>query len=641
MSSKAETKVAPTITVARPHKRVSADTGPYKRRAPPGWWTAGLLFLLLATPAQAVKLQALESGRTYRVDRIIFTGNHALTDSVLTAQMTTKVRPFYEFWKKRPSFDSDVFSEDLKRLALLYRAHGYFRAQLDYDLKVSGDLVTPEIKVTENHPSRIERVHIVVNRRPLPATDPLYAKLKLKRGQIFDEAAYQAGEETIRNAYRNQGYAHVMTQRRGEVNVSENAVRAWYYVRTGVKGVFGKTHVVGAQKVAANIITRELTYHPGDVFSQQQLDKSRDSLLKLGLFSVVRLTPVLDRENPRVVPIRLTVKEKPKHSIDVGGGYNTESQFVANLAWHDMNWMGGGRQLTAALRYSNIDSYARLTLTQPYLFNQRQITGILSGGEDVQQVPPYTLLGTRFTPSIRYTFSETAKGFVGYRLEYDKLSSVDLQVSRDLGGISGIKMSGIQSGPEAGFTVDTTNNLFNPSRGYVLDLQAMEAGEIFGGDFDFYRFWGQFKYYHQLPWQTILATRLKIGTGDYFRSLSNYPLFYRFFAGGEGSVRGWRYWMLGPHTSDNTPIGGLSDIEGSLELRRPIWNKLSGAIFLDFGQLSTHAYDIPIRDLEFSAGPALSYNTPVGPVRIDVGIPFQKPRDQSQFEIYFSIGQYF
>jgi translocation and assembly module TamA len=88
-------------------------------------------------------------------------------------------------------------------------------------------------------------------------------------------------------------------------------------------------------------------------------------------------------------------------------------------------------------------------------------------------------------------------------------------------------------------------------------------------------------------------------------------------------------------------VGGLTDIEGSLELRRPIYDKLAGAIFLDFGQLSTHAHDIPIRDLEFSAGPALSYYTPVGPVRLDIGVPFHKPRDQTQWQVYLSIGQYF
>ena len=107
----------------------------------------------------------------------------------------------------------------------------------------------------------------------------------------------------------------------------------------------------------------------------------------------------------------------------------------------------------------------------------------------------------------------------------------------------------------------------------------MQAGEIFGGAYDFYRMWGQVKHYHLLGWKTIFATRLKLGTGDYFGSLRNYPLFYRFFAGGEGSVRGWRYWYLGPHTPDYTPIGGLTDIEGSLELAVRYWESLPARSF--------------------------------------------------------------
>lgn len=596
------------------------------------------LLMLLNTPAWALRLDQLEPGKTYRVERIVFSGNHTLSDSELLSHMTTKERPFYLVWQKRPAFDSDVFAEDLKRLALFYRTRGYFRTQLDYDLKVKGDLITPEIKITENHPVHVQQVRIVVNRHRLPLRSPLYAKLKVKPRLPFDAADYHDGEDIVRDFYRNEGYAHVTTQRWAEVNVSEDAVRIFYFVQPGVKGVFGKTMIVGNKEVAHHIITRELDYSPGQPFSQTRLDETRDRLLKLELFSVVRLTAHLDKKNPRVVPIRLTVRERPRHSIDIGAGYNTQSQFIANFAWHDKNWMGGGRQLTAALRYSNIDSYARITLIQPYLFNLRAVSGILDFGEDIQQVPPYTLLGTRFRPSIRYSFSEKTKAFIGYRLEYDKLSSVDQQVVAELGGV---RMSGIVSGPEAGFTTDTTDDLFNPTRGYVLDLEAMQAGEIFGGNYDFYRFWGQIKHYHMLIWNTVLAMRLKMGTGDFFGASNNYPLFYRFFIGGEGSVRGWRYWMLGPHTPDNTPIGGLSDIEGSLELRRPIWKKLAGAVFLDFGQLSTHAYDFPVSDLEFSAGPALSYNTPVGPVRIDIGIPFQKPRDQTQWQVYFSIGQYF
>ncbi len=597
------------------------------------------MLLLTCATARALQLDHLDSARTYRVDQIVITGNHAISESELLSQMNTKVRPVYLFWESRPAFDADVFAEDLKRLQLFYRAHGYFRAKVTYDLKVlQGDLITPEVKVTEHRPFKVERIAIVANHHDLPAVNPLYRQLKLKPGDIFADAAYQAGEDAIRDFYRNQGYALVKTQRRAEANVSADAVRIWYFARLGVRGVFGKTTIVGAETVQRDIITREIAYSPGERFSQRLLDESTQRLLKLRLFSVVRLTPHLDDENPGVVPIRLTLKQRPRHSIDVGGGYNTQSQFIANFAWHDMNWMGGGRQLTAYLRYSNIDSAARLTLTQPYLFKTRAITGILDLEEAIQQVPTYTLFSTRFLPSIRYSFSETTKAFIGYRLEYDKLTSVDYQVGYALGGI---RMSGILSGPGAGFTRDTTDDLFNPTRGYVLDLEGMQAGEVFGGNYDFYRFWGQIKHYHLIGWKTILATRFKMGTGDYFGTLRNYPLFYRFYAGGEGSVRGYRYWRLGPNTPDDTPLGGLTDIEGSLELRRPLWDKLSGAVFLDFGQLSTHAYDIPIRDLDFSAGPALSYNTPVGPVRIDLGIPFKKPRNQTQWQVYFSIGQYF
>ncbi|GEM_PF-1050697 len=605
-------------------------------RAPLG---AAIFPLLCCHPAWAIKLQDLRPEVTYRVNRIVFVGNHAFSDSALLANMQTKERPFYQLWKKRPVFDPDVFTQDLKELEIFYHSHGYFRSAINYDLKVQDHLVTPVIKINENQPARIQRIEIVLDRRELPRSDPLYRKIKLQPGDLFDDNAYVGAENALGTFFRNGGFAHTKTERRAEVNITDNQVRIWYYVQPDSAGVFGKTTITGLTTIQPYIVRREIAYHAGEPFSQAKLDETRDRLLKLRLFSVVRLTPLSNVEDPHIVPIRLTVRERPKHSIAAGGGYNTESQFIANFAWSDMNWLGGGRQLTAFLRYSNIDSAARLSLTQPYLFNARAMTGILGFGEDIQQVPPYTLFGTRFTPSIRYNISEKTKAFIGYRLEYDKLTSVDEELVQALGGI---RMSGIVSGPEAGFTMDTTNDLFNPSQGYVIDLEAMQAGEIFGGSFNFYRLWGQVKHYRLLGWKTILATRLKLGFGDYFgHNLQNYPLFYRFFIGGEGSVRGWRYWQLGPHTPDDTPIGGLTDLEGSVEFRRPIWGNLSGAAFLDFGQLSVDPYDIPINHLDFGAGPALSYNTPVGPIRIDLGIPFHKPRNQTQWQVYFSIGQYF
>ena len=98
---------------------------------------------------------------------------------------------------------------------------------------------------------------------------------------------------------------------------------------------------------------------------------------------------------------------------------------------------------------------------------------------------------------------------------------------------------------------------------------------------------------------------------------------------------------LGPLSASNDPLGGLSLLEGSIELRRPIWRELGGAVFLDFGQVSTRSFDLPVDSLRFSSGFGLSYATPVGPVRLDIGFPFKKPRGDKPWQVHFSIGAYF
>jgi translocation and assembly module TamA len=79
-------------------------------------------------------------------------------------------------------------------------------------------------------------------------------------------------------------------------------------------------------------------------------------------------------------------------------------------------------------------------------------------------------------------------------------------------------------------------------------------------------------------------------------------------------------------------------LEGSLEIRRPLWSELGGALFLDFGQLSTRSFHIPADAVRFAAGFGLSYRTPVGPLRLDVGFPFQPPQGDPSWQIHFSVG---
>jgi outer membrane protein insertion porin family len=596
------------------------------------------LVLLHCSRSRASTVEDLRDNETYYLRAVSFSGNHALSDTELTAQSSLKPRPVYQIWKKRPIFDPDAFPTDLKRMRRLYEANGYYRTAISYELGVTGNLIDVAIRITENEPIRVQRVTIELDGLVVPAADPLYKHLRLKPGEVFKEKDYQQSAEALEVVFRNAAYAQVSVTRTAHIKVARGTAQISFDLRPGVKAVFGATRLEGEHAVAADVILRELAYHSGEPFAQRKLDESRDRILALNLFAVVNISPELDARNPHVAPIRVIVKEKPKHAVAIAGGYNTQSQFIAGFEWTDRNWLGGGRQLSLLAQYSNIYSTLDANLRQPFLFRSPRTTGLLSLREDIQQVPTYNLFGTRLVPRLEYKFAHPITVSVGYQLEYDSLSGVDPSVPRALGGI---KSSGILSGLNARLSINTTDDPYNPSSGHVFTIDAMEGGGIFGGDYDFYRIVTELKNYSLIGWGTILATRVKLGFADSLGAKRNYPLFYRFYAGGEGSVRGYPYWRLGPKTSNNVPLGGLSWIEGSVELRHKLRKQLDGAAFLDFGQLSTDPYHIPINNLRFGAGPALSYETPIGPLRLDLGFPFNKPPGGPNWQIYFSIGQYF
>ena len=139
----------------------------------------------------------------------------------------------------------------------------------------------------------------------------------------------------------------------------------------------------------------------------------------------------------------------------------------------------------------------------------------------------------------------------------------------------------------------------------------------------------------------MFASRLKIGFAEPLHGGEEVPIFERFYSGGSASVRGYGRSRLGPLSTSDDPLGGRSLIEGSFELRQQFTEKIGGALFVDFGQVSLRSFDVPVDDLRFSAGIGGRYTTPAGPVRLDLGFPFRPPNGDRAWQIHFSIGQSF
>ncbi len=597
-------------------------------------------FFLLPQCASAILIDALDPARQWRVEQIEFSGNKKFSADELGAAIVTTTRPWYRFWEERPVFDPITFDTDLERLRRFYEARGYYDAAVTYDLSVDdeGGLVSARIALHEGRPVLISQVDVAVR-----ATDPsqkppsLPESLPVKRGDVFSEAEYQQAEQNLRNSFLEEGYAHAQTERKAEVDLDEQRARIRYSVNPGPLAVFGQTEVKGTESVDPELIYRELAYHAGETYAQSKVVETRAKLLALELFSAVRVGPAPTANGSPVVPMEVEVSERSYRDIKLALGYGTEDQFRIQLEWRHLNWLGGGRRLSVLGKYSSINIAGAVNFIQPHFLTPRT-RGIVDFRYDQEIEQTYLRNVSRLAPRLDHRFSSSLTGFIGYRFEYNKLNDIAAATAQALGEL---RREGFVSGPTAGMVWNTADDPFNPKKGEVISLVFGQAGAIWGGDFSFYKITAEAKKYVDIGWQTVFASRLKLGLADAIGSDKNYPLFERFYSGGEKSVRGYGRRRLGPLTASDDPLGGLSLIEGSVELRRPIWKELSGAVFIDFGQVSKRAFDPPLGNLQFSGGFGLSYATPVGPLRLDVGFPFKAPPGDKPWQIHFSIGAYF
>jgi outer membrane protein assembly complex protein YaeT len=588
-----------------------------------GWITSVRL-------ACAVDVEDLDTGE-WHVAEVSITGNRRFPTAELQSELQTQPRAWYLFWRSPAAFDPATFREDLDRLRRFYESRGYYEAEIAHDIVAPEDGSDLRIKITisEGAPVIVADIDLEVSGTPL-----FPRRLPIKRGDVFVEQNYQKAEEALRQFYLRRSHAHVETERSAEVNLDTDQANIRYRANPGPAAVFGETEVRGAENVDPGIILRELTFRAGEPFSPAKIAESQQKLLALDLFSTVRVAPKEVPGKPPVVPMEVQVREKEAREIRAALGYGTEDRFRGQLQWRHNNWLGGARRLSVTARYSAISATGEAEFVQPHLLSPRN-RGVLAFRHDREEEDTYLLNATRFLPRLERSFSRRFTGFIGYRIEYAQVADVADGTVRELGGI---KERGWLSGPVLGIRWATADDLLNPTKGEIATFTINQAGKIWGGDYGFYKITAEARKYISIGWQTVFASRLKIGLADALGSDKNFPIFERFFAGGEQSVRGFGRRRLGPRSPSGDPLGGLSLLEGSLELRRPLWSDLGGALFLDFGQLSTRSFHIPADAVRFASGFGLSYRTPVGPLRLDVGFPFQPPRGDPSWQIHFSVG---
>lgn len=619
------------------------------------------VFLGGAQIAGASPTDALDPDRTWLVADVEIEGNRTLGTAEVRRAVETRTRGMLRFWRKRPTFDPVVVERDVERIVRLYEAEGFYLARVAWRLDVrhtrSAEILTVVLSIDEGPRAVVDSIEIFPPDPTLvPSADtdepteseelvgatatsgrPGKRRFALAVGDPFREVDYQRLETQLRAAYLDRGFASVTTKRSARIRRDRLGVALRYEIVPGAPARFGPVTISGLEKVASRIVQRELTFAPGDPFSLSRIEESRRRIQALDLFASIEVDWNPDPARPEVAPISIVLHEKKARELRIGAGFSTEERARAHVRWQNRNFLGGGRRLLVAGRYSNLVRAAELSFAQPHLFD-RNNRGLFEFALFQQDEPNFTRNSIQGVPAFERRFTPRLTATAGLRVDTAVVRDVEDEVRTRIGGV---RDEGLVVGPRIALRWTPVDDVARPRDGLVASFEAQYSARHFGASYDYARFMGEVAVFRPVFDWAVVAGRLKLGAAQAFGSPERLPIFERFYAGGEGSVRGYRRHQLGPTANNGNPLGGRSLIEGSVEARIPVWRNIGAVAFVDFAQVSLARYDFVPKHLRFAAGPGLSYATPIGPISLFAGFPINRQSGEPPWQMHFNIGFFF
>ncbi len=493
--------------------------------------------------------------------------------------------------------------------------------------------------VHEGEPFKIKEVTFVpANHAAIPFPEKkLHGLLRLKEDKRYREEDLVADYNKITEFFSNGGYPYIWARVKPHLDHQQHTVVLEWLLDPGPLCKVGKITITGNQSVSEKAIRRGLGFKEGDLFVQKKLYEAQRQIYRLELFQFVSLKATKLEEKPLAIPIEVRVRETKLRTLKLGLGYGSEEAFRTTLNWRHRNFLGGARILRAQAKHSTklLPISLELELSQPYfLDNKNDLT--LKPFFIWQDEKSFEARRIGAETSINRQLSRNMNLFINYRFERDSV--------RIKGEVPEAILSNLfnKSVGQIGWRRNTTNDIFAPSKGSMNSVIFEMAGLAFRSKFKYLKFIIENRFYQKLDSGYIFAFRLLLGSMKPIRGSNITPVEERFFSGGSYSVRGWRRQLLGPRDEFGVPVGGNTLLEGNLELRNPIYKKLSGAVFLDYGNVWGDWLGFDLLNLHYAVGFGLRYNTFIGPIRLDFAWKINKqPFDDRRFQLHVSIGQAF
>ena len=600
----------------------------------------------------------IDEGKVVRIQHLVFEGARQLKPRQLKSVMQTSEEWFLSFVTGAGNLDRDVLKTDTERLTALYYDSGYIDVRIDEPVvERKEDGLTVTIKIDEGDLYKVGNVDISGD--VLPDIDKVRKALNLKTDETFRTSKLREDINKITEFYGDHGYAFVNVSPDTQNRPGAKIIDLFYKVSKGPEVTINKIEISGNTKTRDKVIRRELRVQEQQLFSGSGLRKSQENLRRLGFFEDVNLT-TRKAEGTDRLDLLVDVKEGSTGTFSAGAGVSSGESFLFNIRLSEINLFGRGQRVVLNGDLGSIRRQTQLSFTEPYFLDTQLSLGIDAfnwrlqfdeftrggTGGGIRTLYPLTAVG--WNKLFGFSLEDTRIG-LEYRIEDASITDVSVNAAPAIQAEEGSQLT---SSLIPRIYRDTRNHPFDPTGGSLQDVSFEFAGV--GGESEYIKLDARARWY--LPFYRnaalgtfVFAPGATLGYGLGYGSRRELPLFERYFPGGINSIRGFAVRSLGPRQDKfnaqgafigSDSIGGSSQLIFNEEIIFPIIESLGlkGVVFFDAGNAFTAADGIVLDQMRMAVGAGIRWLSPIGPLRVEAGVPLNKQQGDDTRLILFSFG---
>jgi outer membrane protein assembly factor BamA len=324
----------------------------------------------VATLSICVVLSGCREDQTIAVHSLKFTGVRAVKESQLRAALATTASSRLP-WGAKHYFTRQQFEADLKRIVAFYQDRGFPDARVkSFDVKLNNkqDEADITVNIDEGQPIIVQDIQYEGFTGAVPPRhlDGLKQRLPLKEGQPLDRALAQASRESALDELKDHGYPYASVRLTDHPGSSDKSRIVTIDATPGILARYGPIEISGNATVSDKVVSRQLTYRPGQRYRLSQIEQSQRKLYELEIFQFANISSdVPEGQQPEVVPTKITLIEGKPRKVNFGIGYGSEEKARASIDWRHVNFFGGARTMQFQGQWSSLDRGIRANFKQP------------------------------------------------------------------------------------------------------------------------------------------------------------------------------------------------------------------------------------------------------------------------------------